>query len=123
MAIAINRAVPAHRLFTGISRQHLACPAEESAAPWQAGLEEHRHAARGGVRKRTAGARARHQLVSVDRLVVTLIHLRHDLPHSVLDLLFGVDRATITRAVAEIRTLLAKRGCAVPDRPARAFGP
>ncbi|MGW5336793.1 transposase family protein [Streptomyces bauhiniae] len=67
----VNRTVPAHRLFTGISRRHLAC----------------------------------------------LIHLRHDLPHSVLGLLFGVDRSTITRAIAEIRPLLAKRGCAVPDRP------
>jgi hypothetical protein len=47
----------------------------------------------------------------------TLVHLRHDLPHSVLGLLFGVDRSTITRAIAEIRTLLAERGCAVPARP------
>ncbi len=53
----------------------------------------------------------------VDRLTATLIHLRHDLPHSVLGLLFGVDRSTITRAIAEVRTLLAERGCAVPDRP------
>ncbi|GAA3488327.1 hypothetical protein GCM10018987_24100 [Streptomyces cremeus] len=53
----------------------------------------------------------------VDRLVVTLIHLRHDLPHSVLSLLFGVDRSTLTRAIAEIRALLAERGCAVPGRP------
>jgi hypothetical protein len=29
--------------------------------------------------------------VFVDRLVATLIHLRHDLPHSVLSLLFGVE--------------------------------
>ncbi|MYW45674.1 hypothetical protein GT346_20685, partial [Streptomyces sp. SID161] len=47
----------------------------------------------------------------------TLIHLRHDLPHSVLGLLFGVDRSTVTRAIGEVRTLLAERGCAVPDRP------
>ncbi|GAA3922074.1 hypothetical protein GCM10023084_83150 [Streptomyces lacrimifluminis] len=56
-------------------------------------------------------------MVFVDRLVATLIHLRHDLPHAVLGLLFGVDRSTITRAIAEVRTLLAERGCAVPDRP------
>ncbi|WP_422070958.1 helix-turn-helix domain-containing protein [Streptomyces lasalocidi] len=53
----------------------------------------------------------------VDRLVVTLIHLRHDLPHSVLALLSGVDRSTVTRAIGEIRGLLAERGCAVPVRP------
>lgn len=85
--------------------------------PWQAGLEGRRHAARGGVRKRAAGAGARHQLVFVDRLVATLIHLRHDLPHSVLGLLFDVDRSTITLAIAEIRTLLSEPGCAVPDHP------
>ena len=113
----VKQAVLAHRLFTGISRQHLACLAEELAVPWQAGLEGRRHAVRGGVRKRAAGAGARHQLVFVDRLVATLIHLRHDLPHPVPGLLFGVDRSTVTRAIGEVRTLLAERGCAVPDRP------
>ncbi|WP_415923442.1 transposase family protein [Streptomyces sp. WI03-4A] len=103
-----------HRLLTGISRRHLARLIEELAVSWQAGLEGRRHAARGGARKRAAGAGARHQLVFVDRLVATLIHLRHDLPHSVLGLLFGVDRSTI---ITEIRPLLAERGCAVPDRP------
>ncbi|MFD8525582.1 transposase family protein [Streptomyces capillispiralis] len=117
MAIKVNRAVLAHRLFTGISRHHLARLIEELAVPWQAGVEGRRHAARGGGRKRAAGAGARHRLVFVDRLVATLIHLCHDLPHSVLGLLFGVDRSTITRAVQEIRALLAERGCAVPDRP------
>ncbi|GGR65764.1 transposase [Streptomyces aurantiogriseus] len=117
MAIMVNRAVLAHRLFTGISRRHLALLVEELAVPWQAAVEGRRHAARGGARKRAAGAGARHQLVFVDRLVATLIHLRHDLPHSVLGLMFGVDRSTITRAIAEIRVLLAERGCAVPDRP------
>ncbi|MGC0407609.1 hypothetical protein RKD31_000852 [Streptomyces sp. SAI-163] len=117
MAIMVNRVVPAYRLFTGISRRHLARLVEELAVPWQAGAEGRRHAARGGARKRAAGADARYQLVFGDRLVATLIHLRHDLPHSALGLLFGVDRSTTTRAFAEIRTLLAKRGCAVPDRP------
>ncbi|MGP3638683.1 transposase family protein [Streptomyces sp. 24-1644] len=80
-------------------------------------VEGRRHEARGGARKRGAGAGVRHRLVFVDRLVATLIHLRHDLPHAALGLLFGVDRSTITRAIGEIRGLLAERGCAVPDRP------
>ncbi|MFI1161865.1 transposase family protein [Streptomyces sioyaensis] len=117
MAITVNRAVLAHRLFTGVSRCHLGCLIEELAQSWQAGVEGRRHEARGRVRKRAAGAGARHQLVFVDRLVATLIHLRHDLPHAVLALLFGVDRSTITRAIGEIRALLAERGCAVPNRP------
>ncbi len=117
VAIMVNRTVLAHRLFTGLSRHHLACLVDELGEPWQAGVEGRRHAGRGGVRKRAEGAGARHQLVFVDRLVATLIHRRHDLPHSVLGLLSGVDRSTVTRAIGEVRTLLAKRGCAVPDRP------
>ncbi|MGW4148401.1 transposase family protein [Streptomyces albogriseolus] len=113
----VNRVVLTHRLFTGISRSHLACLIEELAVPWEADCEGRRHAARDGARKRAAGAGARHQLVFVDRLVATLIHLRHDLPHAVLGLLLGVDRSTVTRAIAEVRGLLAERGCTVPDRP------
>ncbi|MER6564607.1 transposase family protein, partial [Streptomyces sp. NPDC001027] len=116
MAITVNRAVLAHRLFTGISRRHLACLIEELAQPWQAGVEGRRHAARGGARKRAEGAGARHQPVFVDRLAATLIRLWHGLPHSVLGLLFGVDRSTVTRAITEVRTLLAERGAA-PGRP------
>ncbi|MEU9318319.1 transposase family protein [Streptomyces sp. NPDC048295] len=117
MAIAVKRSVLSRRVFTGISRRHLACLVAELAEPWLAGVEGRRHAARGGSRRRAAGAGARHQLVFIDRLTATLIHLRHDLPHAVLGLLYGVDRSTITRAIGEIRTLLAERGCAVPDRP------
>ncbi|MEU7449850.1 transposase family protein [Streptomyces diastaticus] len=117
VVITVDRNVLAHQLFTGVSRQHLACLVAELAGPWQAMIEGRRHEARGGARKREAGAGARHRLVFVDRLVVTLIHLRHDLPHSVLALLAGVDRSTVTRAIGEMRGLLAERGCAVPDRP------
>ncbi|MGW4759128.1 transposase family protein, partial [Streptomyces chartreusis] len=35
----VNRTVLAHRLFTGISRQHLASLVEELAVPWHAGVE------------------------------------------------------------------------------------
>ncbi|MDQ1029467.1 hypothetical protein QF035_007049 [Streptomyces umbrinus] len=69
VAIMVDRAVLAHRLFTGISQHHLACLVEELALPWQADLEGRRHAARGGARKRATGAGARHQLVFVGPLV------------------------------------------------------
>ncbi|WP_376723546.1 transposase family protein [Nocardiopsis alba] len=52
-----------------------------------------------------------------DRLVVTLIHLRHDLPHTVLGLLFRVGHSTITRAVGQDRALLTERGYAALNRP------
>lgn len=117
MTIEVARTVLAHRLFTGISRCHQSCPAQELAQSWQATVEGRRRDVRGGARKRAAGAGARHQLVFVDRLVAALVHLRHDLPHSVRGPLFGIDCLTITRAVGEIRILLAERDRAVPGRP------
>ncbi|WP_411093670.1 helix-turn-helix domain-containing protein, partial [Streptomyces sp. 049-1] len=112
----VDRSVLTHPLFTGVSRAHLSSLIAELARPWVAEVEGRRHQARGGARKRALGAGARHQLVFVDRLVATLIHLRHDLPHAVLALLYEVDRSTVTRAVGEVRRLLARRGFAVPDR-------
>ncbi|MFD5721565.1 transposase family protein [Streptomyces sp. NPDC127036] len=113
----VDRSVLTHALFTGVSTAHLSSLVAELARPWLVGVEGRRHQVRGGARKRAPGAGARYQLVFVDRLVATLIHLRHDLPHSVLALLYGVDRSTITRAVGEIRRLLAERGFATPQRP------
>ncbi|WP_227870052.1 transposase [Streptomyces otsuchiensis] len=59
------------------------------------------------------GAGAKHRLVFVDRLLATLVHLRHATTHDVLACWFGVDRSTITRSVSEVRPLLAERGCTV----------
>ncbi len=59
------------------------------------------------------GAGAKHKLVFVDRLLATLVHLRHGATHDLLACWFGVDRSTITRAIREVRPLLAERGCTV----------
>ncbi|MFI9569727.1 transposase family protein [Streptomyces rishiriensis] len=118
MVITVDRAVLAHRLFTGISRRRPAGLVEVLAVPWHAGLEGRRHAARGGAWKRAAGAGACHRLVFVDRLVATLIRLRHDLPHAVLGLLFGVDRSTITRAIARAQAPGRVGGARSPTAPA-----
>lgn len=112
-----DRAVLVHPLFTGVSMAHLASLIEELARPRAAAEEGRRGRVRGGARRRAPGAGARYQPVFVDLLAVTLIHLRHDLPHAVLGVLFGVDRSTVTRAVGEMRRLLAERGFAVPGQP------
>jgi hypothetical protein len=59
------------------------------------------------------GAGAKHRLAFVDRLLAALVHLRHATTHDVLACWFGVDRSTITRAIGEVRPLLAERGCTV----------
>lgn len=59
------------------------------------------------------GAGAKHRLVFIDRLLATLVHLRHGVTHDLLARWFGVDRSTITRAIGEVRPLLAERGCTV----------
>ncbi|MER6188116.1 transposase family protein [Streptomyces sp. NPDC001652] len=67
-------------------------------------------------RRRAVGAGAKHKLVFVDRRLAPLVHLRHGATHDVLACWFGVDRSTVTRAIGEIRPLLAMRGCTVaPD--------
>ncbi|MFD9209815.1 transposase family protein [Streptomyces sioyaensis] len=70
-----------------------------------------------------AGGRSRIETrMFIDRLLATLAHLRHRTTHDVLACWFGVDRATITRAVGEVRPLLAERGCTInPGMRLRAF--
>ncbi len=49
----------------------------------------------------------------IDRLLATLVHLRHGVTHDLLAHWFGGSRSTITRAVGEVRPMLAERGCTV----------
>ena len=49
----------------------------------------------------------------VDRLLATLVQLRHGVTQDVLAAWFGVHGSTISRAVGEVRPLLAERGCQV----------
>jgi hypothetical protein len=77
---------------------------------WQARQDARRHQR---PRQRAVGAGTKYKLVFVDRLLATLVHLRHAVTHDVLAVWFQVDRSTITRAVNEIRPLLADRGCRI----------
>ncbi|MGW2937687.1 helix-turn-helix domain-containing protein, partial [Streptomyces sp. NPDC001156] len=103
-----------HRICTGISRKHLGRLIAELAGPWMAAEEGRLHDRRGHSRLRAAGVGPDHQLVFTDRVIATLVILRFQLPHAALAVFYGVDRSTITRAVHEVRPLLAARGFAVP---------
>ncbi|MFI5972746.1 transposase family protein [Streptomyces sp. NPDC051452] len=111
------RAALSHPAFTGISRAHLGGLINELAGPWTARCESALHERRGGNRRQRLGAGPKHDLAFTDRVLVTLVHLRAQLPHAALAELYGGERSTITRAIGEIRPLPAARGFAVPDRP------
>jgi hypothetical protein len=112
------RAAFSHRICTGISRRRLGDLITELAGPWQAQQESRLRERRGSRdRQRAAGAGPGHDLVFTDRIIATLVILRFQLPHAALALFYGVDRSTITRAIHEIRPLLAARGFAVPGHP------
>ncbi|GAA1338361.1 transposase family protein [Streptomyces sanglieri] len=111
------RAALSHPAFCGLEHAHLGVLIEELADPWLGRCESELRERRGGERKRAAGAGPDHKLVFTDRVPVTVVHLRLQLPHAAMAELYGVSRPTVTRAIHEIRPLPAVRGFAVPDRP------
>jgi hypothetical protein len=111
------RTALSHRIWTGIRRRRLGKLIAELAGPWQAAGEDRLRGRRGHERQRAAGAGPGHDLPFTDRVIVTLVYLRFQLPHKALAELYGVDRSTVSRAIGEIRPLLAARGFAVPGEP------
>ncbi|MFE5583141.1 transposase family protein [Kitasatospora sp. NPDC056531] len=89
----------------------------ELSPRWWARRESELDRQRGGERRRAEGAGRKPKLEFVDRLLVTLVHLRLGLPHAALAELYRVDRSTVSAAIRQVRPVLATRGFAVPDRP------
>jgi hypothetical protein len=105
------------RIFTGLQPRRLGRLTADLAGAWAASEEDRLLGRRGHGRLRAPGAGPDHGLPFTDRVIVTLVHLRLQLPHAALAALYGVHRSTVTRAVHEVRPLLAARGFAVPGRP------
>ncbi|MFF2700973.1 transposase family protein [Streptomyces cyaneofuscatus] len=106
-------AIISDRRITGLSAAVIAELVAEVGPLWH---ERHQARLASRPRKRAVGAGAKHRLVFVDRLLATLVHLRHGVTHDVLACWFGVDRSTVTRTIGEVRPLLAERGRTVsPD--------
>ncbi|MFJ7416907.1 transposase family protein [Streptomyces sp. NPDC098077] len=113
MGNSTRAVIISNRRIAGLAVGVIAELVEEVGSLWQ---ERHQARLTSRPRKRAVGAGAKRRLVFVDRLLATLVHLRHGVTHDVLACWFGVDRSTITRAVGEVRPLLAERGCTVsPD--------
>lgn len=81
--------------------------------------ERLRHERRGTDRRRARGAGAKDRLDPADRILATILYLRRLGTQELLGRLFGVDRSTITRAIAEVRPLLSQRGHNIPASTAR----
>jgi DDE superfamily endonuclease len=111
------RAACSHPALSGVSCAHFGELLEELAPKWEASRESALRERRGGERRRAAGAGPKQRLVFVDRLLITLVHLRLGLPHAALAQIYRVDRSTVSGVIREVRPLLAARGFAVPDRP------
>ncbi|MGY5033947.1 transposase family protein [Streptomyces sp. 900116325] len=117
MKLTWARAACSRPALSGISRAYFGELLAELTRPWEATRQSALREARGGERRRAEGAGRKPKLVFLDRLLVTLVHLRHQLPHVVLAELFEVDRSTVSAAIRQVRPLPAARGFAVPDRP------
>ncbi|WP_381561270.1 transposase family protein [Streptomyces eurythermus] len=120
MTLAWARTACSHRALAGISRAHFGELLEELAPHGEAARESALRRRRGEDRRRAAGAGPKQRSVFVDRLLVTLVHLRLGLPHAGFSELYGVDRSTVSNAVREVRASLAVRGFVVPGPTAPA---
>lgn len=113
MWIKKARAALSHPAFTGISRNHLDRLVAELADPFPAAREGRLHQRRGGrQRHRWPGAGHPETLTLRDRLLCTLVWLRLALPHQAIAVLYGVERSTVSKTIAQMRPLLANRGFA-----------
>src|ERR1700751_4527827 len=95
-----------NRIWTGMSPTRLAKLIEEMAARGAAAEQGRLLVRRGHERLRAAGAGPGHDLPFTDRIIVTLVHLRFQLPHQALAVLYRVGRATVSRAMGEGRPLV-----------------
>ncbi|MFE5829429.1 transposase family protein [Streptomyces sp. NPDC056488] len=103
-------AIISDRRTTGLSAEVIAELVAEAGPLWH---ERHQARLQPRPRKRAVGAGAKYRLVFVDRLLATLVRLRHGATHDVPACWFSVDRSTVTRAIGEVRQLLVERGCTI----------
>ncbi|WP_444546184.1 helix-turn-helix domain-containing protein [Streptomyces mashuensis] len=116
--VGSRAAIISDRRITGLSADVIVELVAEVGPLWH---ERHQAGLASRPRKRAVGAGAKHRLVFIDRLLATLVHLRHGATHDVLACWFGVDRSTITRAIGEVRPC--SQPAAAPSPPASGSAP
>jgi hypothetical protein len=78
----LGRTALSKRIFTGLAPRRLGKLVAELAGLWLAAEESRLRERRGHDRLRAPGAGPDHDLVFVDRVIVTLVALRFQLPHA-----------------------------------------
>jgi hypothetical protein len=78
------RAALSKRIFTGLKPQRLGRLIADLAGAWTAAEEPRLRERRGHERMRAPGAGPDHDLPFTGRVIVTLVHLRFQLPHAAL---------------------------------------
>ncbi|WP_371662407.1 transposase family protein [Streptomyces sp. NBC_00280] len=113
--VHLARAACSHPALSGVPRAHFGELLKEPAPRWQAARESALHdQRRGGDRRRAADAGPKQRLVFVDRLLVTLVHLRPGIPHAALAELYAVARSTVSGAIRP--ELNRSQGCWPPQQ-------
>jgi hypothetical protein len=108
-----------HPDLTGMPPKRLEHLIAELAEAQEAQREDARRTRRGAERRRARGAGPKPKLSAADRILATVLYLRKLCTQQVLGELFAVDRDSITRAVNEIRPLLAGHGHIITPSTAR----
>ncbi|MEU9800849.1 transposase family protein [Streptomyces sp. NPDC051000] len=103
MKLTWARATCSSPALSGVSRAHLGELFAELASAWEAARQSALRETRGAERGRAEGAGRKPKLVILDRLLVALVHLRHQLPHMVLAELFDVHRSIVSAAIRQSR--------------------
>ena len=91
------RAALSKRIFTGLQPRRLGRLIAGLAGAWTAAEEARLRERRGHDRLRAPGAGPDHGLPFADRVIVTLVYLRLQVPQAALAVLYGADRSTISR--------------------------
>ncbi|MFJ5838933.1 ISAzo13 family transposase [Streptomyces shenzhenensis] len=100
--------------LTGMSREELA-DLTRKLTPELAPLREERlHRKRGGPRRHGSGDNKRPVLTPADRILVSVIYLRHVCSQNVLAEMLGLCQRTIGPSVKEVRRLLQEHRIAIP---------
>jgi transposase len=114
----LDRAALANPQLTGMAPRQLDALTQTLSAPLAQAREDQRAAQRSTGRRRTTGV-PEDKMTPADRILATILYQRKICTQDVLATLFTVNRATIGRAVQQIRPLLDQHGYTITPSTAR----